>query len=64
MTIYSETYSKLWGASGKSYLVSTFNTDNVKIRDKYSLEDGAHEKTLNKFVKIFKRDETVLFIID
>ena len=55
MTIYSETYSKLWGANGKTYLVSTFNTDKVKIYIKYNLEAGAHESTLNEFVKIFKR---------
>ncbi len=56
MTIYSETYTDLWGSHGKTYLVSTFNTDKVKI---YSKDDryGAHEKTLNDFVKMFKRDE-------
>jgi hypothetical protein len=54
MTIYSETYSDLWGSHGKTYMVSTFNTDKVKI---YSKDDryGAHEKTLNEFVKMFKR---------
>lgn len=57
MTVYLETSTREWGATGKSYLVSTFNTNKVKISNKYSLEDGAHEKTLNKFVKMFKRDE-------
>lgn len=55
MTVYLETSTREWGATGKSYLVSTFNTDKVKIYNKYSLEDGAHEKTLNDFVKMFKR---------
>ena len=55
MTVYSETYTELWGSHGKVYLVSTFNTNKVKIYDKYSVEDGAHEKTLNNFVKMFKR---------
>ena len=51
MTVYSETYTELWGSHGKVYLVSTFNTDKVKIYAKYSVEDGA----LNEFVKMFKR---------
>lgn len=59
MTIYSEIYSEYYGANGRSYMVSTFNTDKVKIYNKYSIEDGAHENTLNEFVKIFKRDETI-----
>ena len=56
MTVYLETSTREWGATGKYYLVSTFNTDKVKI---YSKDDryGAHEKTLNDFVKMFKREE-------
>lgn len=54
MTVYSETYTESWGSHGKSYLVSTFNTNVVKIYSKYN-RYGAHEKTLNNFVKMFKR---------
>ena len=58
MTIYSETYTKLWGASGKTYLVSTFNTDKVKIYGKYE-QVPTLEITLNELTKIFKRDGIV-----
>lgn len=54
MTVYSETYTELWGANGKTYMVSTFNTDKVKICSKYNRYSD-HEKTLNEFVKMFKR---------
>ena len=52
MTIYSETYTESWGATGKQYLVSTFNTDKVKIRDKYELD-----YRLDELVLKFKRYE-------
>ena len=57
MTIYKETYTKLWGANGKEYLVSTFNTDKVKIRDKYDREYSLD--LLGKLMLKFKRHEIV-----